>query len=148
MSRPVKCRHVQCSPDAVYFKPRAVPLSALEELVLTYDELEAMRLADLEGRYHEDGAARMQISRQTFGNIVKSARRIVADALVNGKAIRIEGGVCSVVKKEIVTCIDCSHSWESKALPDEPPFCPNCNGGNLARSERPKPDADMRRQQP
>lgn len=130
MSRPIKCRHVQCHPDAVYFKPRAVPLSALEELVLTYDGLEALRLADLEGLYQEDCAARMQISRQTFGNIVKSARRIVADALVNGKAIRIEGGVCSVKKKEVFICDDCSHTWEGGAVNV---ICPKCKSGNLAR---------------
>ena len=135
MSRPIKCRHVQCTPDAVYFKPRAVPLCDLEELALTYDELEAMRLADLEGLYQEDAAARMQISRQTFGNIVKSARKKVADALVNGKAIRIEGGICSVAKKEIFVCKDCSHSWESSALNGMPDICPTCKSGNLARGQ-------------
>ena len=133
MSRPIKCRHVQCTPDAVYFKPRAVPLCDLEELALTYDELEAMRLADLEGLYQEDAAVRMQISRQTFGNIVKVARKKVADALVNGKAIRIEGGICSVAKKEIFICNDCSHSWESPALKGLPDICPTCKSGNLAR---------------
>jgi predicted DNA-binding protein (UPF0251 family) len=114
-----------------------VPLAALEELVLTYDELEAMRLADLEGLYQEDAAARMQISRQTFGNIVKTARRIVADALVNGKAIRIEGGVCSVANKEIFICNDCSNSWESSALNGMPDICPTCKSGNLARTREP-----------
>ncbi len=134
MSRPVKCRHVQCHPDAVYFKPRAVPLCDLEKLVLTYDELEALRLADLEGLYQEDAAARMQISRQTFGNIVKTAHRKVADALVNGKAIRIEGGVCSVAKKEVFICDDCSHTWEGDAVNGS---CPKCKSGNLARTRKP-----------
>ena len=133
MSRPVKCRHVQCNPEAVYFKPRAVPLCDLEELVLTYDELEALRLADLEGLYQEDAAARMQISRQTFGNIVKTARRKVADALVNGKAIRIEGGVCSVAKKEVFICDDCSHTWEGDAVNGS---CPKFKSGNLARTRK------------
>ncbi len=135
MSRPIKCRHVQCNPDAVYFKPRAVPLSDLEELVLTYDELEALRLADLEGLYQEEAAASMQISRQTFGNIVKSARKKVADALVNGKAIRIEGGVCSVAKKESVYLRRLlAYSWESSALNGMPDICPHCKSGNLART--------------
>jgi uncharacterized protein len=131
MSRPQKCRHVQCIPEALYFKPRAVPLCDLEELALTYDELEAMRLADLEGLYQKNAADRMQISRQTFGNIVKTARRIVADALVNGKAIRIEGGVCSVVKKEELICDDCSHTWEGGSVNGT---CPKCKSGNLART--------------
>ncbi len=134
MSRPQKYRHVQCTPDALYFKPRAVPLCNLEELALTFDELEAMRLADLEGLYQKNAAARMQISRQTFGNIVKTARRIVADALVNGKAIRIEGGVCSVAKKEGFICDDCSHTWVGDAIND---ICPKCKSGSLARTREP-----------
>jgi len=133
MSRPVKCRHVQFHPDAVYFKPRAVPLCDLEELALTYDELEALRLADLEGLYQEEAAASMRISRQTFGNIVKSARRKAADALVNGKAIRIEGGVCSVANKEVFMCDDCSHTWEGTAVNG---ICPKCKSGNLCRSQK------------
>ena len=134
MSRSIKCRHVQCNPNSDYFKPRAVPLSALEELGLAFDELEALRLADLEGHYQEDCAARMQISRQTFGNIVKSARRIVADALVNGKAIRIEGGVCSIAEKQVFICDDCSHSWEAAAINSAADVCPKCKSGNLART--------------
>jgi len=137
MSRPIKCRHVQCHPDSAYFKPRAVPLAALEELVLTYDELEAMRLADLADLYQEEAAASMQISRQTFGNIVRSARKKVADALVNGKAIRIEGGVCSVAEKEVFICGDCAHSWEAAALNSAPDACPHCKSGNLARTREP-----------
>jgi uncharacterized protein len=136
MPRPIKCRHVGCRPDAIYFKPRAVPLCDLEELTLTYDELEALRLADLEGLYQEDAAARMLISRQTFGNIVKSARKKAADALVNGKAIRIEGGVCSVAHKEVFVCDDCSHTWESTPITGMPEACPKCKSGNLCRSRK------------
>jgi uncharacterized protein len=139
MSRSIKCRHVQCNPNAVYFKPCAVPLSALEELNLAFDELEALRLADLEGLYQEEAADSMQISRQTFGNIVKSARKKVADALVNGKAIRIEGGVCSVATKEVFICDDCSHTWESTATKGMPEACPKCKSGNLCRSRKAAP---------
>jgi uncharacterized protein len=137
MSRSIKCRHVQCNPNAVYFKPRAVPLSELEELVLAFDELEALRLADLEGLYQENGAARMQISRQTFGNIVKSARKKVADALVNGKAIRIEGGVCSLEKGDVLVCEHCSHTWQESPGRGVPKVCPHCKIGNLARTQGP-----------
>ena len=62
------------------------------EVVLTLDEFEALRLADLEGLYQEDAAGRMAVSRPTFGRIVESARRKVAEALVLGKSMRIEGG--------------------------------------------------------
>jgi len=92
MPRPCKFRKVSFRPDALYFKPRAVPLSELEEVILTFDELESLRLADLDGKYHEEGAALMGVSRQTFGNILESARKKVAGALVNSKALRIEGG--------------------------------------------------------
>jgi predicted DNA-binding protein (UPF0251 family) len=64
----------------------------LEEVNLTLDELEAMRLADWEEMYQEDAAKKMNISRQTFGNIVNSAHKKVADMLLNGKALKIEGG--------------------------------------------------------
>jgi len=99
--------------------------------VLAFDELEALRLADLEGLYQEEAAARMQISRQTFGNIVKTARRKVADALVNGKAIHIEGGVCSVEKRDVLVCENCEHTWEGDEGNSR---CPKCKSGNLSRT--------------
>ncbi len=91
MPRPCKFRTVSHRPDAVYFKPRAVPMSMLDEVILTFDELESMRLADLEDDIRRS-ALKMGVSRQTFGNILKSAHKKVADALVNSKALRIEGG--------------------------------------------------------
>ncbi|MDO9392011.1 MAG: DUF134 domain-containing protein [bacterium] len=98
MPRPCKCRRVRCHSGALYFKPRVVPLSMLEEVVLSMDELEAMRLADLEGLYQEAAAGKMMISRQTFGNIIARAHKKVADALVNSKALKIEGGAVKTVK--------------------------------------------------
>jgi predicted DNA-binding protein (UPF0251 family) len=65
----------------------------LEEVNLTLDELEAVRLADLEGLYQEDAANKMDVSRQTFGNIINSAHKKIADVLLNAKALKIEGGV-------------------------------------------------------
>lgn len=62
----------------------------LEEVALSIDEFEAIRLADYEGRYHEEGAADMKISRATFGRIVNEARHKIAEALTQGKALRIE----------------------------------------------------------
>lgn len=76
-----------------YFKPRGIPLSALQEVGLTLDEFEAIRLADLEGLYQEDAAKKMDVSRQTFGNIIAIAHKKVADAIVNGKALKIAGGI-------------------------------------------------------
>ena len=92
MPRPFKCRRVCGTPGADYFKPRGIPLSDLQEIGLTLDEFEAIRLADLEGLYQEDAAKKMAISRQTFGNIIASAHKKIADAIVNGKALKIANG--------------------------------------------------------
>lgn len=93
MARPPCPRRVAGPPTCDYFKPRGVPMTQLEEVALSVDELEALRLADLEGLYHDGAAGRMGVSRATFGRIVETARRKVAEALVLGKALRIGGGV-------------------------------------------------------
>jgi predicted DNA-binding protein (UPF0251 family) len=92
MPRPRQCRRVARLPQATYYKPRGVPLSVLQHIDLTVDELEAIRLADLEHLYQEEAAQRMNVSRQTFGRILDAAHAKVADALVNGKALSIQGG--------------------------------------------------------
>ena len=69
-----------------------MPLAVLQHINLTFDELEAIRLADFEGLYQEQAAKKMNVSRQTFGRILESAHKKIADALVNGKALSIEGG--------------------------------------------------------
>jgi len=83
-------------PDKNYFKPRGIPTVDLEEIVLTLDEFEAIRLADYEQLYQEDAAAKMNISRQTFGRIIEAAHKKIADVLLNGKALKIEGGEVSL----------------------------------------------------
>lgn len=92
MARPLCCRRVAGNPVASIFKPAGIPARMLDQVVLTLDEFEALRLADLEGLYQDDAAGRMQISRPTFGRILECAHRKVAQALVGGKALRIEGG--------------------------------------------------------
>jgi predicted DNA-binding protein (UPF0251 family) len=77
----------------LYFKPRGIPLFQLEETGLDMDELESVHLADYEGLYHEDAAVKMGISRATFGRILNNARRKIADAIVNGKALKIEKSI-------------------------------------------------------
>jgi len=90
MSRPKKCRCIGCKPNASFFKPQGTPLADLEQVDLGLDELEAMRLADYEGFYHEEAATSMNVSRATFGRIISEARRKVADAIIHGKALTIE----------------------------------------------------------
>jgi predicted DNA-binding protein (UPF0251 family) len=92
MGRRPRPRVVRHWPEAVYYKPQGVPLRVLAEVVLGFDELEALRLADQEGLSQEEVGRQMQVSRATAGRILAEARRKVADALVTGKALRIEGG--------------------------------------------------------
>lgn len=93
MPRPFNCRRIGKMPMVSFYKPRGIPLSVLEQVNLNVDELEAIRLADLEGLYQNQAAEKMNVSRQTFGRILESAHKKIADALVNGKALSIEGGV-------------------------------------------------------
>ena len=96
MPRPFCCRRIAGSPGASVFIPVGIPVVELEEVVMTLDEFEALRLADLEGHYQEQAAKEMNVSRTTFSRIIDSAHRKVADALVHGKALRIEGGPVKV----------------------------------------------------
>jgi len=89
MARPIKPRRIFCDPDVLYFKPRAVPLSMLEEVNLSMDELEALRLCDLKNLEQTEAAKKMKISQSTLQRILTSARKKVALALVEGKAIKI-----------------------------------------------------------
>src|SRR5512135_257749 len=112
MARPIQCRRIFSMPESNYFKPRGIPLSVLEEVILGVDEFEAIRLADLEGLYQEQAAEKMNVSRQTFGRIIESAHRKVADALVRGKALKIEGGEFEMASMRRFRCSDCQHFWE------------------------------------
>ncbi len=96
MARPKCCRRIDREPACRIFKPAGVPRVVLEEIILSIDEFEAIRLADLEGLYHEQAAARMGVSRQTFGRIIEAAHKKIADVLINGKALKIEGGEVTI----------------------------------------------------
>ncbi len=89
MVRPRKPRRVMFDPNVTYFKPRAVPLSILEEVDLGVDELEAIRLCDLKGLSQIKAAKRMRISQSTLGRTLSSAHKKIAEALTEGKAIKI-----------------------------------------------------------
>lgn len=128
MSRPPKCRRVAFLPNVTYFKPAGIPLRALGEVRLSVEEVEAIRLKDLEGLEQEEGAGRMRISRPTFQRVLASARQKMADALLNGKAIRIQGGSFEMASRRF-KCLN-GHEWE---VPFEaimyalPQLCPTCN---------------------
>ena len=111
MPRPTKFRRVEFVPEVTVFKPAGVPLRALEEVVLTVEELEALRLKDLEDLEQEECAEHMQVSRPTFQRVLESARRKVAEALTQGKAVRIEGGSYRVAMRRF-RCPECEQEFE------------------------------------
>lgn len=91
MTRPRKIRRIIFNPRVTYYKPRGIPLISLEEIVLLAEELEAIRLKNHEGLDQIDCAQKMKVSQSTFQRILASAHQKIADALIFGKAIRIEG---------------------------------------------------------
>ena len=92
MPRPRRFRRVRFRPGVTYFKPAGIKMAELEEVALTIEEFEAVRLKDLEEMDQTDAAKKMDISQPTFQRLLKSARKKISDAIINGKAIKIEGG--------------------------------------------------------
>ncbi len=127
MARPKNCRDIGDSPGATYYKPKGVPYSSLDEVVITLDEFEAIRLADHDGLYQQDASERMGISRQTFGRIIDSAHGKIADALINGKALRIEGG--DVRQRGVLSakCMLCDKTFSYNVSAGELISCPKCS---------------------
>ncbi len=111
-------------PQSNYYKPQGIPLLALEQVVLTVDELEAIRLTDMEGFYQADAAEKMNVSRQTLGRILESGHRKIADALTNGKALLIKGGPVQLVGAEPAV----ARQAEPKGPPSAPPARPGHGG--------------------
>jgi len=90
MPRPIRPRRLRFNPDVYYFKPRGIPMRMLEEVVLQSDELEALKLYDVDGFDQTQAADKMNISQPTFARILDRANKKVAQAIIKGKAIRIE----------------------------------------------------------
>lgn len=141
MARPQKDRIVAFNPDVSYFKPRGIPLVELEEVGLTVDGREAIRLADLLDMSHAEAGKLMGVSRATFGRIIQKARQVVADALINGKAINIEGGNYRIADLERrFRCDRCGHNWVAPQGTGRPEGCPQCHRDRFYRvSEQDKP---------
>ncbi len=134
MPRPCKFRFVRFPPDYYCFKPIGVPSFLLEEVSLYTDEMEALRLADYEGLYQEEAAKIMGVSRQTFGNIISSAREKVVDFLINGKLLKIEGGKV-MTEERIFKCFECGSEWSVPFGEQRPERCPKCSSQDIERVE-------------
>lgn len=111
MPRPRKRRRVWREPQPTIFKPVGIPLEHLKTITLLHEELEALRLVDLEGHYQEVAAEEMNVSRSTLQRILSQARTKVAQALTDGAALHIEGGTIQVARIWW-QCEDCGHLWE------------------------------------
>jgi predicted DNA-binding protein (UPF0251 family) len=125
MPRPRFRRRIGCLPERRYFRPDGNDAANTAEVILEPDEVEALRLADLEGLHQEEAAENMGISRQTFGRIVESAHDKVADALIHGKAIRF---------------MNPGDGFELSAMPSGPNgycVCPQCGFRKLHEAGRP-----------
>ena len=98
MPRPRIRRWVRFTPGVTYFKPTGVRTVDLKEVVLTLEESEAVRLIDFEGIEQGKAGEKMKISQPTLSRLLKSARKKISDAIINGKAIKIQGGTYKMVQ--------------------------------------------------
>ena len=133
MARPAKLRCVAQLPNIGFFRPMGIPANALQSVRLSLEELESIRLKDLEGLEQEECAQQMRISRPTFHRILQSARGKLADALINGKAIQIEGGDFELAQR-LFRCGNDGHEWNVpfEAMAQKLPLsCPKCLSGNI-----------------
>ena len=134
MPRRKRHRYVRGEPPISVYKPAGIPIKELQEILVTLDEYEAVRLADLEGMNQREACEVMQISQPTFNRILSSARSKIAKGIVEGHVLRIEGG------KYILSdgsgglqCIDCGHRLNMKK--DDGRSCPSC-GSKKVRWQR------------
>ncbi|HCW79962.1 MAG TPA: hypothetical protein DG942_02510 [Ruminococcaceae bacterium] len=140
MARPVKWRKIENVPAVQFFVPAEAGLDAVPENILKIEEIEAIRLKDLEGLEQEECAEKMEVSRPTFQRILISARQKIADSLINGKAIHIEGGnftrnICPV------KCLDCGREWlesfeNMKKIKSGDYACPACGSKRIVCCQR------------
>ena len=135
MPRPIKCRRVEFFPENTYFIPLGKRKCEVEEITLKIEELEAMRLKDIEGLSQKECAERMQVSRQTFQNIIDSARRKVAVALTRGNAIHISGGNYTSGLCQF-KCLNCGKIYSLNDEHDKHTTCPYCGSNETVCEKR------------
>lgn len=137
MVRPKKRRRIEHIPNIELFKPAGIPNSQLEVYKLTFEELESLRLKDIEGLDNNGCADRMNVSRTTFQRILGSARNKVAKALINGGSLHIEGGHYKLAKRKF-RCDNCGHKFErpfGDGVRGRDLCCPECNEKRIKRIE-------------
>jgi predicted DNA-binding protein (UPF0251 family) len=134
MSRPPKNKIVETPPLYSVFKPAGIRRRKLPQIILSLDEYEAIRLADFESMEHAKAAQKMEISRSTFTRLIEKARKKVADFLLHGKQLQIEGGVIHF-RGNRMRCNDCGKVFNSDLEKISPcPVCGSINLENLAEN--------------
>lgn len=143
MGRPHKERRVEQLPPITHYKPAGVPLRTLEEVTLTIEEMEAIRLADIEQLDQATAAIRMEVSRPTFHRIVNTAHQKIAAALWGGYALRVDGGNfridhhCQSGLRYFV-CKTCGHEWtlpRGNGQRCQDLLCPECQADTVSRKD-------------
>ncbi len=132
MARPTKERRIEFIPEIKFFKPAGIPMSEIEEECLTMEEIEAIRLKDLECLNQEEAAEKMNVSRPTFQRILVEARRKIAESLIKGKAIRFQGGDYKL--SEEIHCPRCGKNYHKDYFAkkrcgkgQKHGYCPKCD---------------------
>jgi len=128
--KPKKIREVSFPPKVVFFKPHGIPLREIEIVNLTIDEYEAIRLADYENLKHYEAAKKMNISRPTFTRLLESAHKKISYSIIEGKAIKIEGGDFKFSDR-VFQCRRCGQFQNLQNKEDEIGSCVNCSSDEL-----------------
>jgi predicted DNA-binding protein (UPF0251 family) len=143
MGRPHKERRIEKLPPVTHYKPAGIPLRELEEVTLNMEEMEAIRLADIEELDQATAADRMEVSRPTFHRIISTAHRKIAAALWAGHALRVDGGnyriahQCQTGFRRFI-CRTCGHKWDlprGNGQRCHDLACPNCHAVNASRCD-------------
>jgi len=129
MPRPKNNRIVHEPPLITEFKPVGLAGKILAQVQLSLDEFEAFRLADFKGLSHEEAAAEMEISRSTFTRLIETARKKIAEFIIQGKLLTIEGGSVHF-RNNIIRCLDCGHMFKTK-IGTSLTECPECHSSSL-----------------
>lgn len=144
MARPPKERRVEQLPPITHYKPAGRPLRDIEEINLTVEEMEAIRLADIENLDHSRAAESMEISAPTFNRILNSAHNKIATALWKGYALQVVGGNFRVAEchnhgLRSFICNNCGHTWDvlhGTGQRGRDMTCPACQAQDICRKKR------------
>ena len=129
MPRPKKNRIVHEPPLFREFKPVGIASRYAEQAILSLDEYEAFRLADYIGMSHEEAADQMEVSRSTFTRLIERTRKKIAELIIHGKVLTIEGGQIHF-RNNIIRCHDCGYMFNTN-IDNSFTECPECHSKNL-----------------